>query len=91
MQTENTFTLHSSRDNLVEFLRQHKLERTTAWVLDMLGPMSVVLAQFVHAGSALLRPALTPEQVDSLTQILEDPTEMQSFKTLLREDDNHGK
>jgi hypothetical protein len=91
MQTENSFALHSSRNNLVEFLREHKLESAAAWVLDMLGPMSVVLAQFVHAGSALLRPTLTAEQVDSLTQILEDPTEMHIFKALLREDISNGK
>lgn len=91
MQTENSLRTHASWNNLVVFLREHKLERTAAWVLDMIGPLDVVLAQFIHAGSALLRPALTADQVDSLTRILEDPAGRQSFKALLQEDDGHGK
>ena len=90
MQANNSFVLPSDQRKLVEFLREHKLENAVEWMLESLGPLSVLLAQFVHAGSALLRPVLTTGQVDALTQILEDPREMDTFKVHLREDASHG-
>ena len=90
MQANNSFVLPSDQRKLVEFLREHKLENAVEWMLETLGPFCVLLAQFVHAGSALLRPVLTTGQVDALTQILEDPREMDNFKVRLREDVTHG-
>ena len=91
MQTETSSTLPYTRTNLVEFLRERKLESTAAWLLETLGPMNLVLAQFIHAGSALLRPTLADSQVETITRILEDPAELLSFKALLREDMGDGK
>ena len=85
MQTETSTTLPYTRTNLVKFLRERKLDSIAAWLLDTLGPLNVVLAQLIHAGSPLLRPSLPAAQVETITRILEDSSELHSFQVLLRE------
>ncbi len=53
--------------------------------------MNLVLAQFIHAGSTMLRPTLAASQVETITRILEDPAELRSFKALLRQEMGDGK
>lgn len=88
---EQPGALHPTWYTWVEFLRKHKLETMATWALEALGPLAVLSAQVVHAGSPFLRPALSGAQVEAITSLLEDPNEARAFTALLREDTAHGK
>jgi hypothetical protein len=85
MQTESLTGTRSSWSLWADFLRQRKLEDLAAWALDAFGPLTVLGAELLHAGSPLLRPAFSTAQVDSLANLLEDPAEAQAFAAFLRE------
>lgn len=86
MQTETLNGTRSSWPHWAEFLRRRGLETLASWVLEAFGPLTVLGAQALHAGSPLLRPALSTAQVESLTSLLEDPAETRAFAAYLREE-----
>jgi hypothetical protein len=86
MQTETDLGTRSSWSRWAGFLRQHRLENLAVWAIEAFGPLAVMGAALLHAGSPLLRPSLSTAQVDSLASLLEDPSEMRAFTAYLRED-----
>jgi hypothetical protein len=86
MQTDTLTGTRSSWYRWAEFLRQRRLEALASWALDALGPLAMLGAQALHAGSPLLRPALSTAQVESLANLLEDPAETHAFAVYLREE-----
>jgi hypothetical protein len=90
MQTEIPGALRPTWLPWVEFLRKRKLETMAAWAIDALGPLAVLAAQVVHAGSPFFQHALSSSQVDSIAHLLEDPMETRAFAAYLREDATCG-
>lgn len=86
MQTDTLPGTRSSWPRWAEFLRQRRLGTFAAWALEALGPVMVVGAQLLHVGSPLLRPAFSPGQIESLADLLEDPSEARAFAAFLREE-----
>jgi hypothetical protein len=86
MQTEPHTGTRSSWPEWAEFLRSHGLESMASWVLEAFGPLAVVGAQILHAGSPLINLPSSNKQVESLTSLLEDPAETRAFAAYLRED-----
>lgn len=85
MHTETDTSARSSWSRWADFLRQRRLESLAVWALEAFAPLAVIGAQLIHAGSPLLRPALSIEQVNPLVSMLEDPTELRAFTAFLRE------
>ena len=85
MQTENHTNTRSSWNEWAVFLRRRRLDSLASWALDALAPLAVVGGQLLHAGSPLLRPALSGGQAEMLANLLEDPAESRQFAAYLRE------
>jgi hypothetical protein len=86
MQTDSLPGTRSSWPRWADFLRQHGLRDLAVWALDALAPVGAVGAQLIHFGSPLIRPAFSAGQVESLTELLEDPSEVRAFAAFLREE-----
>lgn len=67
------------------FLRQHRLDGLVAWLLEALGPFTLLFAQFLYIGSPFLRPTVFGTQLDALADLLEDPQEVNAFVAFLKE------
>lgn len=63
-------------------LQQWGVNQAAADLLDAAGPLTLVLAQFAHAGTALAGQHRAAWQV--LAETLEDPQSSQEFSNLLR-------
>jgi hypothetical protein len=86
MQTDSLNGTRSSWPQWADFLRQRGLESFAAWALDALTPIFVLGAQMLHFGSPLVRPTFSAAQIESLADLLEDPTEARAFAAFLREE-----
>lgn len=67
------------------FLRQHKLDGLVAWLLEALGPFTLVFAQCLYVGLPFLRPTVSQSQLDALADLLEDAQEVRAFVAFLKE------
>lgn len=67
------------------FLRQYGLDGLVAWLLEALGPFTLLFAQFLYVGSPFLRPTVSGSQLDALADLLEDPQEARAFAAFLKE------
>jgi hypothetical protein len=54
--------------------------------LEAAGPLTLLGAQVLYAGSPLLRPAFSGSQVGALARLLEDDAEARAFAAFLREE-----
>ncbi len=86
MQSDSLIGTRSSWVKWAGFLRRNQLEHLAAWALEALGPLNIVVAQTLHAGSIFLRPALSAEGTVLLASLLEDPAESRFFAAYLREE-----
>ncbi|NTV37615.1 MAG: hypothetical protein HGA82_00195 [Anaerolineales bacterium] len=86
MQTDSLPEARSSWPGWAESLRRHRMDDLAAWFLEAAGPLTVIGAQALYAGSPLLRPALSEPQCDALARLLEDREETYAFIRFLREE-----
>ena len=77
--------MHSSWTTWAGFIRQHHLEGLVTWLLESASPLNVIGAQALIFGAPLLRPALNPVQIESISRLLEDPSEGRDFLSFLKE------
>lgn len=56
-----------------------------ATLLEALGPLNLVGAQFVYLGQPLLNLLLPEEQVNAFASLLDNPEETRAFTHLLRD------
>ena len=66
-------------------LHRWGVQHLVASVLEAVGPLSLVGAQFVYLGQPLLSAALPAEHLDALARLLEDPLQSRAFAAYLRE------
>ncbi len=57
-----------------------------ATLLEALGPLSVLGAQLIYLSQPLLSSLVPDERLKALGELLEEPTQIRSFITLLREE-----
>lgn len=67
------------------FLHRFGMDGITAAFLDATAPLSFLGAQMVYLGGPFLQSSLSPEQVQALANLLEDPRELKQFTAYLRE------
>ena len=70
---------------LAAALRRYGLDGTVAWLLDALGPLTVLGAQLLHFGEPFLRSSHSSTNLDEIVNLLEDPGESRAFAEYLRE------
>jgi hypothetical protein len=70
------------------FLQRKGLNDFVAALLESAGPLSIFLAQFMHAGQPFLSRTLPESHWQALATLLEDPNESRSFAAFLREEVN---
>ena len=56
-----------------------------ASLLDAVGPLSILGAQFVYVGQPVLSLWINDRQLEVFARLLEEPTKVQRFVTYLRE------
>ena len=66
------------------FLKKRGLESMAAWILEAGAPLALIGAQIVYIGKPFISPALSPNRVEALANLLEDREESQAFVTFLR-------
>ncbi len=66
-------------------LHRWGLDHMVASVLESTGPLAILGAQVLYIGQPLLRLAFAGEDLDALTQLLEDDQKQRAFVSLLRE------
>ena len=66
----------------------HRLDiaRPAAILLEVAGPLTILLAQFVHLGQPFLGGAAAGDQWQALAELLEDPTKTKAFAQYLKEE-----
>ncbi len=69
-----------------QFLHQRGLNEPCALLMEALGPLLILFAQFTRIGQPLLELAFPFEQIEAMARMLEDQEETRSFIVLLRED-----
>jgi hypothetical protein len=67
-------------------LKKWGIVNLVASLLEALGPLTVVGAQFVYLGQPLLRGVFPEGSLNSAARLLEDPGQVQAFARILRED-----
>ena len=75
----------TSWSSLAEPLRRYGLDGTVAWILDALGPLTVLGAQLLHFGEPFLRSSHSSNKLDEIVNLLEEPGESRAFAAYLRE------
>lgn len=60
------------------------IQEAVAALLEALGPLTILGAQMVYIGSPLLTRSVSPEKIQALADVLEEPDQTQSFISLLR-------
>jgi hypothetical protein len=58
-----------------------------ATLLEAVGPLSLLGAQMIYLSQPLLSVMLPGEQLKALSELLEEPDQMQSFINLLRQEE----
>lgn len=85
MQNQTTFEMRSSWPAWAGFLRRLGLVGFATWFLEAAGPFTILGAQALHFGEPFLRPAFSGDQIQELTNLLEESEEGQAFVSYLRE------
>lgn len=70
-----------------ETLNNWGIKDLIATILEALGPLNVLGAQFVYLGQPFLDPLFPNGDLDVLADLLEDPQETQAFIAVLRQSD----
>ncbi|OGO40630.1 MAG: hypothetical protein A2Z49_06435 [Chloroflexi bacterium RBG_19FT_COMBO_56_12] len=78
---ENPHIWHTWARNL----HRWGVEEGAATLLDAAGPLTMLLAQFVYISQPLLGRLVSPESMDALTNMLEEPAQTKAFVEILRE------
>jgi len=81
----DTREAHTSWTSLAAYLRKVGLDGTVAWLLDALGPLTVLGAQALHFGEPFFRSGQSPAEYQELVDLLEDPGRSRDFAAYLRE------
>ena len=68
-----------------QFLQHWGLTEIVAALLEGIGPLNIILAQFVFIGQPFLGKTGSPNQWEALASLLENQEETHSFATFLRE------
>lgn len=71
-----------------QFLQHWEIDEPAAALLDGLGPVSIVLAQFLYAGQPFLGGVLPEGQWNALARLLESQEESRTFAAFLRREDD---
>ncbi len=66
-------------------LRRWGMQSFTASLLEAVGPLSTLGAQFVYLGQPLLSSLVSRSHLDALATMLDNPAETQQFVVFLRE------
>jgi len=74
----------STWSSWAQFLQRWGVSEPVATFLEALGPLSIVLAQFIYIGEPLL--GRSPTKYRALAQMLEDREEVRRFTAFLREE-----
>lgn len=87
MQAKN---LHPEQDKILQSwadrLQRWRVHQLTATLLEAFGPLNLVGAQLVHIGQPVLSSVLAREKLLTLADMLEEPTNTQTFIRYLREE-----
>ena len=78
---ENPHIWHVWANNL----HRWGMEDGAATLLDAAGPLTMLLAQFVYVSQPLLGRLVSPESIEALADMLEEPTHTKAFIETLRE------
>ena len=73
--------------NWANFLQRWGINDVAAVLLDALGPLNLLGAQFVYFGQPLLAQFLPGGHIDALAGMLEDSNQTKEFVTYLRQID----
>jgi hypothetical protein len=68
------------------FLHRFELERPAALLLEIAGPLTILLAQVVYLGQPLLGGSKNRADWEALAGMLEDPAQAKAFANYLKED-----
>lgn len=71
----------------VLFLQRKGLNEIAATLIEGSGPITILLAQLLHAGQPFFGRSLPANQWQALVYLLENPAESQLFAAFLREED----
>ena len=66
-------------------LHRWGMEDGAATLLDAAGPLTMLLAQFVYVSQPLLGRLVSPESIEALADMLEEPSQTKAFVETLRE------
>ena len=80
MRNERTFW-----SGWAQFLQHWGMTEFAAGLLEGMGPLNILFAQFVFIGQPFLGKAGSPNQWEALANLLENQEESQSFAAFLRE------
>lgn len=64
-----------------QFLNRWGMAKSAAFLIEAVGPVSVLIAQAIHAGKPFLE---TRDEIPALTHLMEDRAESQAFAAYLR-------
>ena len=83
-----TFIMHIERtfwSRWAQFLQHWGLTDFVAALLEAMGPLNIIFAQFVFIGQPFLGKAGSPNQWEAIASLLENQEESRNFATFLRE------
>ena len=80
MRIERSFWLRWA-----QFLQHWGLSEFVAALLEAMGPLNIIFAQFVFIGQPFLGKAGSPNQWEALANLLENQEESRTFAAFLRE------
>jgi hypothetical protein len=80
MRIERSFWLRWA-----QFLHHWGLTEFVATLLEAMGPLNILFAQFVFIGQPFLGKIGSPNQWEALASLLENQEESQTFAAFLRE------
>ena len=86
MVTGNPPVLRKHWPLWIDFLHRYRLESMAVWLLEVIGPLSLLGSQVFSLGSPFLRPWLTQENELAVALLLEDREEALAFASFLREE-----
>jgi flagellar biosynthesis/type III secretory pathway ATPase len=81
----DTMENRTSWSSMAAYLRKVGLDGTVAWLLEALGPLTVLGAQALHFGEPFIRSGRPPAEFKELVNLLEDPGKSRDFAAFLRE------
>jgi hypothetical protein len=66
-------------------LHRRGLGEAAAVLLEAGGPLNVIAAQLVYLSQPVFSRSISPDRLEALAHLLEEPEQTQSFVTYLRE------